>query len=69
MVRADSVGEAENIANVEMNKINNWAKENKLRFNEEKSKVMLLTRRKSKNQKEITIYLNNKAIPQANRLK
>jgi hypothetical protein len=69
MVRADSVGEAENIANVELKKINSWAKENKLRFNEEKSKAMFVTGRRRKEQKEIAIYLNNKAIPQANRLK
>jgi hypothetical protein len=69
MVRADSVGEAENIANVQLSKITKWAKDNKLRFNEEKSKVMLLTRRKIKQQKEIAIYFNKKEIPQVNRLK
>jgi len=60
------VGEAENIANVELNKITKWARDNKLRFNERKSKVMLLTGRKRKEQKEIAIYLNNKTIPQVN---
>ena len=34
MVNAESVGEAENIANVEMDKISTWAKDNKIRFNE-----------------------------------
>jgi len=43
MLIADSVGEAENIANVELNKINKWARDNKLRFNERIAKVMLLT--------------------------
>ena len=69
MVRDDSVGEAENIANVELNKISKWANDNKLRFNEGKSKVMLLSRRKRKEQNEIAVYLNNKAIPQVNSLK
>ena len=46
MIKAESVGEAENIANVEISKIAQWARGNKLRFNEGKSKVMLLTRRK-----------------------
>jgi hypothetical protein len=32
MVRAESVGEAENIANVELNKITKWARENKLKI-------------------------------------
>jgi hypothetical protein len=36
MIIADSVGEAENIANVELNKISKWASDNKLRFNEGK---------------------------------
>jgi len=46
MIKAETVGEAENIANVEMEKILNWAKDNKIRFNEEKSKAMVMTRRK-----------------------
>jgi len=48
MVRADSVGEAENRANVELNKITKWARDNKLISNERISKVMLLRRRKRK---------------------
>jgi len=35
-----------------MDKISNWAKDNKIRLNEEKLKVMLMTRRKRKEQKE-----------------
>jgi hypothetical protein len=67
-IRADSVGEAENIANIEMGKIAIWT-ENKIKFNEEKSKVMLMTRRKRKEQKEALVYINNKAIPQVQKLK
>ena len=63
------MGEAENIANVELNKITKWVRDNKLRFNERKSKVMLLTRRKRKEQKEIAVYLNSKTILQVNSLK
>ena len=48
MIKADSIREAENIANVELSKVSAWAKENKIRFNEQKSKVMLLTRQKRK---------------------
>jgi hypothetical protein len=44
MIRADSISEAENIANVEMEKIAIWAENNKTKVNEEKSKVMLMTR-------------------------
>ena len=52
MVRAESVAEAENVTNVELNKISEWARDNYLRFNEGKSKVMLLTRRKIKDKKK-----------------
>jgi len=69
MIKVESIGEAENIANVELNKIAAWAKDNKIRFNEEKSKVMLMTRRKRKEQKDVAVYLNNKPIPQVHRLK
>jgi hypothetical protein len=51
MVEAESIGEAENFANIELNKIAEWATDNKIKFSEEKSKVMLLTRRKRKEQK------------------
>jgi hypothetical protein len=64
MIQADSIGEAENIANVELSKITAWVKENKITFNEKKSKVMLLTRRKRKEQKDLAIYLNKKSLLQ-----
>jgi len=69
MIKAESIRESENIANVELNKISAWAKENQIRFNECKSKVMFMTRRKRKEQKDLEIYLNNKLIPQVRSLK
>jgi len=57
MIRSYITGEAENIANVEMDKIANWAVNNKTRFNEEKSQVMLMTRRKCKEQKEVAVVV------------
>jgi len=60
---------SKNIANVELNKITELATDSKIRFNKEKSKVMLLKRRKRKEQKEVAIHLNNKIIPQVHRLK
>jgi hypothetical protein len=68
MTRAESIGEVENNANIEMDKIAKKARDNKIKFNEEKSKVMLLTRRKRKEQKWVAVYLN-KAIPQVQKLK
>jgi len=69
MIKAESIREAENIANVELSKISAWAKENKIRFNEQKSKVMLMTRRNGKERKELEIYLNNKPLLQVHSLK
>jgi retron-type reverse transcriptase len=36
MIRAESIGEVENNANIEMDKIASWARDNKIKFNEEK---------------------------------
>jgi hypothetical protein len=49
VLKAESIREAENITNIEMNKVLTWAKNNKLKFNEQKSKVMVISRRKRKN--------------------
>jgi len=69
MTKAESIPEAENIMNAELNKISDWARENKLKFNEQKSQVMLMTRRKRKEDKEVKIYLNNKTLIQVRSIK
>ena len=48
LTRGKSVRERENIANTELKKISMWVRENKVRFNDKKSKTMLMTRRKRK---------------------
>jgi hypothetical protein len=68
-VKAESIREAENITNIEMNKILTWAKNNKLNFNEEKSKVMVISRRKRKEKKENTVGMNNKILEQVQKIK
>jgi hypothetical protein len=55
--------------NLELRKISDWAQNNKLKFNEDKSKVMLMSRRKIKEDKEVEIYLNNKILEQVNKIK
>ena len=62
LTRGKSVSEVENIANIELQKISKWAKDNKVRFNDQKSKVMLVTRRKRKERKDLEVYLNNKLL-------
>ena len=47
-VKAETIREAENLTNIEMGKITRWAKNNKIKFNENKSKAMLITRRGKK---------------------
>jgi len=64
-----SVSEVENTANIELQKISKWAKENKARFNDQKSKVMLMTRRKRKERKDLEVYLNYKLLRQVKTMK
>jgi hypothetical protein len=55
--------------NIEMNKISMWAKNNKINFNEQKSKVMVISRRKRRENKEISVYMNNKLLEQVQKIK
>jgi hypothetical protein len=68
ITRGKTAREAENIANIELRKISSWAKD-KIRFNKQKSKAMLLTRRKHRERKELEIYLNYKPLMQVKSLK
>jgi len=67
--RGKTVIEAENIANIELTKISAWANANKIHFNEQKSKTMLLSRRKCKERKDLEIYLNIRPLTQVLNLK
>ena len=61
--------EVENYANIELSKITRWARENKMKFNEQKSKMMILTRRRPKIKREFKIYLNNTKMRQEETIK
>jgi hypothetical protein len=63
------VSEVENIANTELKKVSTWAKDNKVRFNDQKSKVMLKTQRKRKDRKDLEVYFNNKHLRQVKTMK
>ena len=67
--KGESRSEAENIMNIEMKKITLWARKQKISFNEEKSKVMLISRRKRREPRNISIYLNNRLLEQVNSMK
>jgi hypothetical protein len=68
-ISGETVSEVENFSNLELSKITAWSKSNKIRFNEEKSKVMLISRRKRKEVKDIKIYLHNKPLEQVTTMK
>ena len=69
LTKGDSIVEAENFMNLELIKISDWARNNKIKFNENKSKAMLIPRRKRKERKKIEIYVNNTIIEQVSRIK
>ena len=48
LTKGELIVEAENYMNLEMRKISDWNKKSKLKCNENKSKVMLMSRRKEK---------------------
>ena len=62
--RGKTVIDAENITNIELTKISAWEIANKIHFNEQKSKTMLLSRRKRKERKDLEIYLNFRPLTQ-----
>ena len=54
-IRNETLRAAKNISNIEMSKITAWSRNNKIDFNEDKSKVMIISRRKRKENNEINI--------------
>ena len=67
-VKAATVEEVKNFTNMEMSKITIWSKDNKLHFNNPKSKVMLISRTR-KERKAIDMYLNNNHLEQTEKIK
>jgi hypothetical protein len=68
-IRGETVSEAKNVSSLKVSKITPWWKSNKVGFNGEKSTVMLISRRKRKESKEINIYLNNRHLVQVTTIK
>jgi hypothetical protein len=68
-VKAEMVREAQNYASIDISKITKWGKGNKITFNEQKSKAMVITRKKGRENKDVSIYLNNKPLEQFNNIK
>ena len=59
-----TVLEAQTLSNVDLQKIKilNWAKNSKMEFNDQKSKAILITRKRRPDKTNISIHLNNKHI-------
>jgi len=60
LTKGKTPSEAEAFANSDLAKIEKWAKDNKMQFNESKSKAMLITRKR--NTESINIYINNRRL-------
>jgi hypothetical protein len=58
LVKGTSQVEDENYANTEAQNVANWARKNKMSFNYQKSKVMIITKKKPKNRRDINTFLN-----------
>jgi hypothetical protein len=67
-IRGNSVRAIENYANAEMSKIDEWSRRNKIKFKDNNSKVMLVTRRKRRQNKNITIYLHFQPLQQVTQM-
>jgi len=60
LTKGKTPSEAEAFANSDLTEIETWAKDNKIQFNENKSKAILITRKR--NIESINIYINNRRL-------
>jgi hypothetical protein len=65
LVKGSNPVEVENYANIETQMVAKWARDNKMSFNDQKSKVMTITKKRPRNRREIKIFLNNNILQQA----
>ena len=68
LTRGTSTIEADNYANQELKKIERWATDNKIEFNDKKSQVLFISRKRN-DEKNVSIYLNYKKLNQTKELK
>jgi hypothetical protein len=65
VVKRSNPLEIENYANIETQMLAKYSRDNKMRFNEQKSKVMIITKKRPKNRREIKIFINKRILQQA----
>ena len=68
LTRRTSTTEAENYANQDLKKIERWVTDNKMEFNDKKSQVLFISRKRN-DEKNVSIYLNYKKLDQTKELK
>jgi hypothetical protein len=61
--------EVENYANIETQKVATWARNNQILFNDQKSKLMAITRRNPKIKRDFKIHLSNKKLQEEDTIK
>jgi hypothetical protein len=64
LVKGTTQVEVENYAIIETQKMANWARNNTMRFNDQKSKVTIITKKKPNIRRDSEIFLNNKKLEQ-----
>ena len=69
IIRGSNLTEIEHYANIEMLKVTNWAQQNKITFNDRKSKLLLITRKNQNSERGLTVYLNNRKLDQTKQMK
>lgn len=69
LVKGENTLEIENKANIEMHKISTWASKHKIVFNRNKTKVMLISRKKPRTPQNLNIYLTNGKIEQTDTIR
>ena len=69
LTRGKCALDVENYANQDLKKIENWTRENKMHFNENKFKVLLVKTKTSGDNRTLNIYLNNKRLERVSELK
>jgi hypothetical protein len=68
LTRGTSKIKAENYANQDLKRVERWAADNKIEFNDNKFKVLFISRKRS-DDREVNIYLNYKRLDQNEEMK
>jgi hypothetical protein len=64
LVKGTTQVKVENYANIETKNVEKWARNNKINFNDQKLKIMVITKQNPKNKRDFKTFLNNKKLQQ-----